>query len=38
MQKLKKEDLIRKISEIKKDYFKYWIMSLDLEDFNVFRQ
>lgn len=36
--KLKKEDLIRKISEIKKDYFKYWIMSLDLEDFNVFKQ
>ena len=36
--KLKKEDLIRKILEIKKDYFKYWIMSLDLEDFNVFRQ
>ncbi len=36
--KLKKDDLIKKIDEIKSDYFKYWIMSLDLKDFNILKQ
>lgn len=36
--KLKKDDLIKKIDELKNDYFKYWIMSLDLKDFNILKQ
>lgn len=36
--KLKKDDLIKKVDELKSDYFKYWIMSLDLDDFNVLKQ
>ena len=35
--KLKKDDMILKIKEIKDDYFKCWIMSLDLSDFNILK-
>ena len=34
----KKEDVIKVIGEIKEDYFKYLVMSLDLEDFAVLKQ
>lgn len=36
--KLKKEELIGKINEIKDNYFKYFVMSLDLKDFNTLKQ
>lgn len=36
--KLKKDDLISKIGEIKEEYFKYFVMSLDLKDFNILKQ
>lgn len=36
--KLKKEELIEKIEDIKNNYFKYWLMSLDLADFNTLKQ
>lgn len=35
--KMKKEDLIHKIDEIKNEYFKYFIMSLDLNDYNILK-
>ena len=35
--KLKKDDMILKIKEIKDDYFKCWIMTLDLSDFNILK-
>lgn len=36
--KLKKEELVTKINEIKESYFKSFVMSLDLEDFNILKQ
>ena len=35
--KLKKEELIKKIIEIKDNYFKYFVMCLDLNDFNILK-
>lgn len=35
--KLKKEELIKKIIEIKDNYFKYFVMCLDLKDFNILK-
>lgn len=34
----KKEDLLKQIAEIKDNYFKYFVMSLDLKDFNTLKQ